>query len=140
MVAREENPLMKDDDDLVEDDVDLDEDEDEDDEPDVAVDAELEEDEEGDDAAGDDDEGDSASLDELLAQRAAARPGAEESDEEPDIMSIRGEEEDPAVAEPPPSRVAPMKDQEEFRCNSCFLVKPRVQLADAKRGFCRDCV
>jgi hypothetical protein len=36
-------------------------------------------------------------------------------------------------------RVLP-KQPDEFVCRSCFLVKHASQLADKKRGLCRDCV
>lgn len=36
-------------------------------------------------------------------------------------------------------RVLP-KQEDEFTCLSCFLVKHRSQLVDAKRTMCRDCV
>ena len=36
-------------------------------------------------------------------------------------------------------RVLP-KQEDEFTCLSCFLVKHRSQLVDAKRTWCRDCV
>ena len=36
-------------------------------------------------------------------------------------------------------RVLP-KQEDEFTCLSCFLVKHRSQLVDTKRTWCRDCV
>lgn len=36
-------------------------------------------------------------------------------------------------------RVLPKQD-DEFTCTSCFLVKHRSQLVDVKRVVCRDCV
>lgn len=36
-------------------------------------------------------------------------------------------------------RILP-KQEDEFTCMSCFLVKHRSQLVDAKRTICRDCV
>ncbi|MEI8050585.1 MAG: DUF4193 family protein [Actinomycetes bacterium] len=36
-------------------------------------------------------------------------------------------------------RVLPKQD-DEFVCSSCFLVKSAMQLADKKKGYCRDCV
>lgn len=79
---------------------------------------------------------DQASLDEILAKRAAARRGREDPEE--DIMTLVAGDQEP-VAEPLPIRARPMQDRQEFVCNRCHLVKPRVQLADAKRGLCRDC-
>lgn len=92
-------------------------------------------------AAGDD-EPDAAedSLDELLAPHASTRRGREESEEEEDIISALVPDPDIAVVEPLPSVVLPIKDNQEFVCNSCHLVKARSQLVDESRGLCRDCV
>jgi hypothetical protein len=87
-------------------------------------------------AEGDDTE--QASLEELLAQRGTKR-AADDSEDEADIMSFPSEGRT-AVTERLPSRVAPIRDRQEFVCKSCHLVKPRVQLADQERRFCRDCV
>ncbi|MEA2433169.1 MAG: hypothetical protein QOG54_626 [Actinomycetota bacterium] len=93
-------------------------------------------------AGGDDEEGDEeASLEELLAQRAAGRRAAgddSESDED-DIMALASEKE-PTGAETIRTKVIPIKDQQEFVCKRCFLVKARSQLADETRMLCRDCV
>lgn len=89
----------------------------------------------------DDDDNDEASLDELLAQRASARRGgndSEEEDDDDDIMALSSEK-DTQKATVLPSKVIPIKDQEEFVCKSCYLVKARSQLADATRMYCRDC-
>lgn len=94
-------------------------------------------------AAGDEDEDeeDEASLDQLLSQRAAARRGSDDSDEDgDDIMALSSEKEPRGTAEVPLSRVIPVKDREEFVCQRCYLVKARSQLADAERTLCRDCV
>ncbi|HEX2294628.1 MAG TPA: DUF4193 family protein [Actinomycetota bacterium] len=108
---------------------------------------ELEDEELGDDdeelalaATDDEDEEDESSLEELLAQRAAARRGTEDSDDDEDILSLASEPETIPSIEPIPARVIPLKDRQEFVCNRCHLVKARVQLADAERGLCRDCV
>lgn len=113
---------------------------------DVVDEAEIEDEEveEDDDdaalAADDDDEEDGqASLEELIAQRAAGRKAAEETDDEGDIMTLASEPDEPVV-EALPTKVAPIRDQKEFVCKSCYLVKPRVQMADTKREYCRDCV
>ena len=91
-------------------------------------------------AADDDDEEDGqASLEELIAQRAAGRKAAEETEDEGDIMTLASEPDEPVV-ETLPTKVAPIRDQKEFVCKSCYLVKPRVQMADPKREYCRDCV
>lgn len=102
----------------------------------------LEDDDDGSAAAtylgGDDDEdADETSLEELLAQRAAARRPAEE--EEDDIMSLSSEKE-PTGAEVINPKVIPLKEQQEFVCQRCRLVKKKSQLADAERMLCRDCV
>ena len=123
---------------------DLEEDDDED-----LEDAELDEDQiEEEEAAlasdedDDEDEDEATSLDELLAQRAAARRGSDDADDDDDIMALSSEavEVDTTVAEPIPVKVAPVKEQKEFVCRSCFLVKSKSQLADAERVLCRDCV
>jgi hypothetical protein len=90
-------------------------------------------------AATDDDE-DESSLEELLAQRAAARRGTDEPEDDDDIMGLASEPDVIPAIEPIPARVIPLKDRQEFVCNRCRLVKARVQLADAERGLCRDCV
>jgi hypothetical protein len=98
---------------------------------------ERELDDEASPAADDEEESDQASLDELLAQRRAAKRGSD-ADDEADIMAFRPE---PTGSgnERIPVRIAPVRDQQEFVCKRCHLVKPRVQLADAARGLCRDC-
>ena len=112
------------------------------DDDDTSEDEELGDDEveEADAALEEDDEEDQASLDELLAQRAAGRRGNDDADDNnDDIMALSSEPVEPVI-EVIPTRVAPVKDSEEFVCKSCHLVKPKVQLADPKRGYCRDCV
>ena len=125
MSARDEDVRaeeLDDEDDVVDD-------EDDDDDPEAAL-AE---------AAGDEEESDEASLEELLSQRAAARRGTDESEDDDDIMALATEK-DSVVDEPLPVKVVPIKDQKEFVCSHCHLVKARVQLADEKRMLCRDCV
>lgn len=93
-------------------------------------------------AGGDDEEeDDEASLEELLAQRAAGRRAAGDDSEsnEEDIMALASERE-PTGAETIRTKVIPIKDQQEFVCKRCFLVKARSQLADEERMLCRDCV
>lgn len=85
-----------------------------------------------------DEDSDEASLEELLAQRASSRRGADDVEEEDDIMSLSSEKDTPAVTALP-SKVIPIKDQQEFVCKSCYLVKARSQLADPERMYCRDC-
>ena len=113
-------------------------DDEEDEEEDAVVDDD-EEDEEEDAVVEDDEEDDQASLDEILAQRAAARRASDDPDDDAELLGMTDDPDEPVV-EPLPVKVAPVKGEQEFVCNNCFLVKPRVQLADPKRGFCRDCV
>ena len=87
----------------------------------------------------DEEEGEETSLEELLAQRAAARRPPDEDDDD-DIMSLASEK-DPSIAgEPITPKVIPLKEQQEFVCQRCRLVKKRSQLADAERMLCRDCI
>jgi len=89
----------------------------------------------------DDDEDDEASLDEILAQRPAARRGADDGDEdEDDLLAFAAPEPKLGSADPPPSKITPIKEQAEFVCKRCHLVKKRSQLADVERTLCRDCV
>ena len=103
---------------------------------------EDEDDEEEEDVAlpDEDEEEGQASLDELLAQRAAARRGTDDADDDSDIMALSSEKDEPVALVDLPARATPIKAGEEFVCKNCFLVKPRVQLADEARGLCRDCV
>ena len=105
-----------------------------------ALDASEEDDDEEDDAAltEDEEEGDEASLDELLAERSKSRRGGEEAEEEEDLMSLVPEP-DVAIEEVLPVKVIPVKDQEEFVCARCHLVKKKSQLVDEGRQLCRDC-
>ena len=111
-------------------------------EPDDELEADDDEDIEEQEAAlatDDEDEGDDASLDELLAQRASTRRGADDIDEDDDdIMALASEKDTPASATLP-NKVIPIKDQQEFVCKSCYLVKAKSQLADEARMYCRDC-
>lgn len=88
----------------------------------------------------DDDESEESSLDELLAQRSASRRGTDDAEDEvEEILSFVPEPELGSV-DPLPSKIVPVKDQMEFVCKSCYLVKKKSQLADPERMFCRDCV
>ena len=89
--------------------------------------------------SGTDEDVEGASLDELLAERAASKRASDDNDDDADIMVLATEVHAPATEPLTPVRVAPVRDREEFVCRSCHLVKPRVQLADAERGLCRDC-
>jgi hypothetical protein len=83
--------------------------------------------EEDDDLEDDDDV--EASLDVILKERLVVDDEDDDEDDTPDL-------EDRADGN---LRVLP-KQPGEFVCQSCFLVKHQGQLADAKRGLCRDCV
>ena len=102
--------------------------------------AEEEPEEEG-QADDEDEDAEGASLDELLAQRAASRRTADDNDDDPaDIMALASDPVAAADESPvPPLRVPPVRQGQEFVCRNCHLVKPRVQLADPERGLCRDC-
>jgi len=83
-------------------------------------------------------ESDAASLEELLAQRTAARRAANDTDEDEDFGALSSEAARSAGVVKPKS--SPLRNREEFVCKRCFLLKPKVQLADAERMLCRDCV
>jgi hypothetical protein len=88
---------------------------------------ELEEDEEepeDDLALGDEEERDESSLD---------------PHEESDIMAFASAARS-SVGESRTTRAAPVRSRQEFVCNRCRLVKPRLQLGDAERGLCSDCI
>jgi hypothetical protein len=105
------------------------------DDADVAVDEEADEElpvavvrpaEEEDDEIPDADDVE-ASLDVILKERLVVEDEVE--DDEGVEVDDRGEGNE---------RVLP-KQADEFVCNSCFLVKNANQLANAKKGLCRDC-
>jgi hypothetical protein len=75
------------------------------------------------------------SLDEILTKKPEERPAPGEEEEEESILSLGREDRIETLS----VKVEPKKDTE-FVCQKCHLVKPiRSQLADKKRGFCRDC-
>lgn len=69
-------------------------------------------------------------LDEVLAET-IRRTSTPEEDEE-----IAGEID---TSIDPTETILPKQD-DEFRCNSCRLLKKTSQLADRAKGLCRDCV
>lgn len=73
------------------------------------------------------------------AQRTSGRRPRAGSEEEIDIMSLKPEADEP-ITDSIDTIVTPMEDRQEFVCKGCYLVKPRVQLADRERMLCRDCV
>ena len=134
-VVLEEGDLEELDDELVDDevvddddvviDVDVVDDDDEDEGSTIAPDAKAAEEEDDDVPDADDVE---ASLDVILKERLVVEDIVE--DEEAPEPDERGEGTE---------RVLP-KQSDEFVCASCFLVKNTNQLADKKKGLCRDCV
>jgi hypothetical protein len=94
-------------------------------------------------AAGDDDEDEpdpddvEADLDTILKDRIAANDDDEDEEEEEKPGRVTKPTDDDGTEGG--SRVAPRKAGE-FVCSSCFLVKPDMQLADAKKKLCLDCV
>jgi uncharacterized protein DUF4193 len=85
--------------------------------------------------AAEPEEGD-ASLEEILAKKPEDRAAPEEEEEEESILSLGREERLETLS----VKVVP-KQESEFVCRKCYLVKPiRSQLADKKRMYCRDCV
>jgi hypothetical protein len=110
----------------------------------VLEDEELEHEPSADEEVGDDDESDAdeesdqASLEELLAQRAASRRETDDADEDSDIMALSSEAK-AGSAGSLITRIGPLRARHEFVCARCHLVKPRVQLADPEQGLCRDC-
>jgi len=95
----------------------------------------VEDEDEADDVV---DDSDSTSLEELLAQRTASRQVSDDPDEDEDLLALSSEAR--RKASPPKSKVTPLRNREEFVCKRCFLLKPKVQLADSERMLCRDCV
>ena len=122
-------------DDDLDDDEDLDEDADFADDSDVDYDDESDVDDENEDADEDDDESDEEeSLDAILTKETPRRTRLEDSDE----IDFAGQP-DPISAELM-TRADPLRDNQEFVCSRCHLVKARSQLADRERQLCRDCV
>lgn len=69
-------------------------------------------------------------LDEVLAETIRRTSTPEDDDEVPGEVD--------ALADPLET-ILPKQD-DEFRCNSCRLLKKMSQLADRSKGLCRDCV
>jgi hypothetical protein len=80
-------------------------------------------------------EGQEASLEELLAKKSRRQEESEEPAEEEAMLNPEAED---RVATSLPGKVTP-KQETEFVCKSCFLVKHQSQLADPKRMLCKDC-
>jgi len=73
-----------------------------------------------------------ASLEELIAKK-SERPNSEEEEDDEAVLVSRDDSRESLT-----TKVLPMQ-QNEFVCNSCYLVKHRSQLADQRRVLCRDC-
>jgi hypothetical protein len=115
-----------------------DEDEDLDDEDDESADEEKDDEEEADLTVVSDSDSEPTSLEALLDQRSAARRGTDDADEDEDFSDLSSEA--TRAETRAKSKVAPLRNREEFVCKRCFLLKPKVQLADPERMLCRDCV
>jgi len=114
------------------------------DEPDVDVDVEGDDVEDIADAgevlvevavvADDDDEIDDAdvelALDEVLAETVRRSTTTEDDDDTPGDIDPTGEQTETILP----------KQEDEFRCKSCRLLKKTSQLADKDKQLCRDCV
>ena len=120
---------------LDDEDEDLAEDEDEDS---AEEESDDEEEEEADLAVASDSDSEPTSLEALLDQRSAARRGIDDPDEDEDFSDLSSEA--TRAETRAKSKVAPLRNREEFVCKRCFLLKPKVQLADPERMLCRDCV
>ena len=70
-------------------------------------------------------------LDEVLAETIRRDTTPEDDDEAPTA------EVDPTLD---PSEILLPKQDDEFRCKSCLLLKKMSQLADKQKTLCRDCV
>ena len=118
---------------LDDEDDDLDEDED-----DESAEEEKDDEEELDLTVASDSDSEPTSLEALLDQRSAARRGTDDADEDEDFIDLSSEA--TRAETRAKSKVAPLRNREEFVCKRCFLLKPKVQLADPERTLCRDCV
>ena len=92
------------------------------------------------DVAIDDDEDEDEELDEELADDEVDADAEEES---LDVLLARDVDEDLVRLDDEPRdglATAPATiGEDEFTCQSCFLVKRRAQLADPKKMYCVDC-
>lgn len=134
----EDDDVEVDDEDLV-----LDDDLDDDDaleDDDAAVLGDEDEDDTEDDAedSADEDDDTEASLDQILDQRAKAELVVVDDDDDDELLELVSEATKGVT--PLRAKITPVKDKQEFVCARCHLVKNRAQMADPKRGLCRDCV
>lgn len=70
-------------------------------------------------------------LDEVLAETILRTTSVEEDEDDTPIE---------ASPDPEGAEVILPKQDDEFRCKSCRLLKKTTQLADKKNSLCRDCV
>lgn len=108
-------------------------------EPQEQVEDEEEEDDEAEEAGAADEEAVGVALEEFLQRKERRAPAAaeEETDEEEALLEAM-EEREGRGTESLTVKVVP-EQPNEFTCRSCFLVKHRSQLKDAKRMLCADC-
>jgi hypothetical protein len=144
-IEEDDDDVEVDDEDIVlDDDLDVDDDLDADLDDEVAVlddeDADDDEDTKGtSDDEDEDDEDTEASLDEILAERAKAElVVVDDDDDDDDLLELVSD--DTKGVTPLRAKITPVKEKQEFVCARCHLVKNRAQMADPKRGLCRDCV
>ena len=90
---------------------------------------------------GDVDELSEDSLEELKARRAEAQSGSIDVDETElnESLELPGADLSGLSGEELTVRVLPKQD-DEFRCSSCRLLKKTSQLSDRAKMLCRDCV
>ena len=72
-----------------------------------------------------------ADLDEILKDRLAS-DDEDDDDEEDEVADAAGKSDGPAKIQP--------RRSDEFLCQSCFILKPRGQLAEGETDLCVDCV
>lgn len=76
-----------------------------------------------------------SSLEELLQKKAAERPAEEAED---DVLDLELSHEEQVGSDSLVIKALP-KQENEFTCRSCFLVKHQSQLANRRKSICRDC-
>jgi hypothetical protein len=68
-----------------------------------------------------------------VREETSERPAADDAEEEDEDVPVDSEDRADGT------KIQPRRPGE-FVCQSCFLLKPQSQLADAKRKLCNDCV
>ena len=99
---------------------------------------EEEEDEETEGVASTDEEAVETSLEEFLQRKERRAPAVTEEPDDEEALLEAMEEREGRGTETLTVKVVP-EQPNEFTCRSCFLVKHRSQLKDAKRMLCADC-